>query len=97
MNWSQEEISQLDGRTRKIPTMLGGFHRNNDIDRLYSPRHKGGFGAKSVEDSFMTRIVLLSENSKSQVSKNPSVSKVVEYEGEGTIRLAKEFEKIYLP
>ena len=73
LNWSKKDISQLDVRKQKLLTMVGRFHRNSDHGRPYSPRHKGGRDVKSVEDSFITRIALLSEYLKSQVSMNPQM------------------------
>ena len=35
LNWTINEIEQIDNKTRKILCMTRNFHRNSDIDRLY--------------------------------------------------------------
>ena len=42
---TKEELVQLDIKTRKLLTIGGSFHKNSDIDRLYT------IVKKKVEDS----------------------------------------------
>ena len=48
LNWTKDELEQIDIKTRKILTSSGSFHINSDIDRLYTPRNKGGRGLNSL-------------------------------------------------
>jgi len=51
VKWSQVELKQLDISTRKLLALHKCFNFNDDIDRLYVPRFKGGRGLLSVEDT----------------------------------------------
>ena len=51
IQWSQVELKQLDIGTRKLLVLYKCFNFNDDIDRLYVPRFKGGHGLLSVEDT----------------------------------------------
>ena len=44
LEWTKEEVHQIDVKTRKILTFTGNFHRNSSVDKLYTPRDKGGRG-----------------------------------------------------
>ena len=37
IDWTIEELKEIDKRIRKILCMNGSFHPNSDIDRLYIP------------------------------------------------------------
>jgi hypothetical protein len=50
LEWTQEEIKNLDRKTRKWMAMLGAMNLNSDVDRLYAPRSKGGKGLISICD-----------------------------------------------
>ena len=38
VNMTINEITEIDCKTGKQPTMTGNFHPNGDVDRLYIPR-----------------------------------------------------------
>jgi hypothetical protein len=42
INWHQEEIQNLDRKTRKILTIYEEHHTKEDTDRIYVPRKEGG-------------------------------------------------------
>ena len=50
INWTKEELRNIDIKTRKLLTSTGSFHINSDINRLYSYRNKGGRGLNSFVD-----------------------------------------------
>ena len=52
LNWTINEIEQIDIKTRKILCMTGNFHRNSDIDRLYLKRKNGGRGLKCIKTTY---------------------------------------------
>ena len=35
IDWTIDEIRQIDINTRKLLTMTGSFHPNSDVDRIY--------------------------------------------------------------
>ena len=46
LNWTKQEIKNLDIGTRKLLTMNGSFHQSSDTNRLYAKRKDGGRGNK---------------------------------------------------
>ena len=42
LDWTKEELQQLDRRTRKLLTMHKGLHPKSNVDRLYISRKEGG-------------------------------------------------------
>jgi len=50
LDWTKQELLQMDIKTRKILTMNGIFHKKANVDRLYLKRNEGGRGLMSVFD-----------------------------------------------
>lgn len=50
LEWTDEELKNMDRKTRKILTMNRGLHPRADVDRLYLPRKDGGRGMVSVRE-----------------------------------------------
>ena len=42
LDWTINEINDVDVKTRKVLTMTGSFHPNSDIDKLYISRKAEG-------------------------------------------------------
>ena len=42
LDWTIQEIKDIDIRTRKMLSVTGNFHPNSDVDRLYIRRNIGG-------------------------------------------------------
>ena len=51
LEWSFDELKELDRKTRKLLTMYKGLHLKSDIDRLYVSRKEGGRGLVSCEST----------------------------------------------
>jgi len=51
INWHQEELQNLDRKTRKLQSTHGQHHPKADIDHLYVPRKQGGRGLKQLEEA----------------------------------------------
>jgi len=49
INWHQEELQNLDRKTRKLLTIYGQHHPKSDVDRLYVPRKQRGRGLMQLE------------------------------------------------
>ena len=49
LDWSIQDIKDLDIKTRKQLTMSGNFHPNSDIDLLYIQRNQGGRGLRLIQ------------------------------------------------
>ena len=61
INWHQEELQNLDRKTRKLLTIHGQHHQKADVDRLYVPRKQGGRGLMQLEAAHAVEITKLVE------------------------------------
>ena len=59
LDWTIQEIKDIDTRTRKILSVTGNFHPNSDVDRLYIGWNIGGRGLRSCQHRFESRIIAL--------------------------------------
>ena len=44
LNWTRDELKQMDQRTRKLMTMHKALYSRDNVDRLYVSRKEGGTG-----------------------------------------------------
>ena len=51
LDWTINDLQEMDRRTRKLMTMHNALHPRSNVDRLYIPRGEGGRGLRSVEDT----------------------------------------------
>ena len=93
MNWSKEEIRNINVMTRKLLTMRGSFHQASNVNRLYSRRKQGGRGLKSIEDLYETRTISLAEHISAAAGSNELLNLVRYHEENGIVRLGKEFKQ----
>ena len=89
LEWTKQDLDDLDIKTRKILTACASFHINSDIDRLYRYRKYGGRGLNSISDTYVTRIVSLALHLKYALLENRLLQHVVRHESEGLIELLK--------
>ena len=95
LNWTKEELEQIDVKTRKLLTISGSFHRNSDVDRLYSERCKGGRGLNSLVDIFIARTVSISQHLKEQSTCNEYLAAVLKHEENSIIRVANDLSTCF--
>ena len=50
IEWTKEEVKEMDRKKGKIVTMYGGLHPRSKVKRLYLLRSEGGKGLVSIED-----------------------------------------------
>ena len=50
VDWTMEEMVNMDRRTRKILAMNGCLHTRSNVARLYLPRKEGGRGSIGIEE-----------------------------------------------
>ena len=50
VDWTMEEVANMDRRTRKILAMNGCLHTRSNVARLYLPRKEGGRGLIGIEE-----------------------------------------------
>ena len=80
----------MDVRTRKRLIMTGIFHINGDVDRIYLARNEGGRGLRSVRTAFDLRLVSLRQHILQESHVNPYMSKALDHESLGVLRIAEE-------
>ena len=51
INWTKNEMQELDRKTRKKLTMYGAFHPKSNVNRLYLTRQEGGRGLIGAEET----------------------------------------------
>ena len=51
LDWTINDLQEMDRRTRKLMTMHNALHPRSNVDRLYIPRGEGGRGLLNVEDT----------------------------------------------
>lgn len=56
VDWTIDNIQELDRKTRKLLNMHGMIHPRADIDRLYIPRKNGGRGLRQLEAAYNVAI-----------------------------------------
>ena len=93
INWTKQEIRNLDIATRRILTYTGSLHKRSDVDRLYVPRKQGGRGLTSVQDTYITRTIALGNHLEEKSNSNELLQKVEEHKQDHIIRLSDEFKK----
>ena len=96
LEWTLQEIEEVDKWTKKLLCMSGNFHRNNDVYRLYVKRKEEGKGLKSFEDSFTTRIIGLARHLERNININYLLQNFYDHEQKRIVRLGKEYERLYL-
>ena len=78
VDWNQEELQQMDRKTRKVMTMNGALHPRADVARQYVKREQGGRGLISVEECVRTEEFALSDYIKN--TKSGLTSKLKKFE-----------------
>ena len=95
LNWTIDEIKEIDIKTRKQLTMSRNFHPNGDIDKLYLPRGQGGRGIKMIARTFESRIISIAQHIKMNKSENNILDFVYRQEEQETIRLSQQLLDLY--
>ena len=61
IDWTIEEIKEIDAGTRKQLTTTGKFHPNGDVDKLYLPISQGSRGIKMVARMLESRVIAVAQ------------------------------------
>ena len=73
VDWTINEIKEIDCKTRKQLAMTGNFHPNGDVDRLYIPRSEGGRGLTTIVCMYKSKIVSAVQHLELNKSLNTSL------------------------
>ena len=92
LEWTKQELEDLDIKTRKILTACGSFHISSDVDRLYCYRKYGGRWLNSISDTYVTRIVTLALHQKYPRLKNRILQHLI---SQGLILIAENLMEKY--
>ena len=90
LDWTINEINEVDVKTRKVLTMTGSFHPNSDIDKLYISRKSGGRGLKSMKILFESRILALRQHLRQSRERSDILTCMYESEETNIVRLGNE-------
>ena len=95
IDWTIEEIKEIDTRTRKHLTMTGNFHPNGDIEKLYLPRSQGRRGIKMIARMFESRIITIGQYLTIKSNYSNVMKFVCEQEQQNIIRLQHKLLESY--
>ena len=62
LDWTIQEIRNIDIKTRKVLSMTGNFHINSYVDCLYILRSQEGSGLKAIQTAYKCGIVYLNHH-----------------------------------
>ena len=96
LNWTINELKQVNSKTRKLMTIHRMHHPQGDIDRLYLPRKAGGRGLISVKDCVKSgekRLYCYLKGSSEMLLKVVREENIVKNENEETSDIYKEQKK----
>ena len=97
LDWTIQEIKDIDIKTRKILSVTGNFPPNSDIDRLYIGRNLGGRGLRSCQSFFESRIIALKHHLHQNKDRNQIINYVYNEENNNIMRAGNELlQKYYL-
>ena len=90
VDWTINEIREIDCKTRKQLAITMNFHSNGDVDRLYIPRSEGGRALKSIVRIYESRIVSVAQHLELNNSHNTGLQFVAEHEQNDIVRLKEK-------
>ena len=89
VNWTKEEVREMDRMTRKTMTMNGALHPRDSVCRLYLPSKQGGRGLIGVEDCVELAILGLKNyvnESQDKLIEGARGSEIIEQESTETMK-----------
>ena len=90
LNWTINEIEQIEIKTIKILCMMESFHRNSVIDRLCLKRKNGGRGLKCINTTYEGRILSARRHLLSHRNTNRYLACVINHEESKSLRVGRE-------
>ena len=95
IDWTIEEIKEIDIRTRKQLMTTGNFHPNRDVDKLYLTRSQGDRGLKMVARVFENRVVAVGQYLMINSSRSNIIKFVYEQEQQNIIQIQQKLLECY--
>ena len=89
LDWSIQDIKDLDIKTRKQLAMSGNSHPNSDIDLLYIQRNLGGRGLWQIQRVFESQIISIRQYLLRNRNTNTNIAYIYDDEKDNLLRLRK--------
>ena len=90
LNWTLQEIQQIDIQTRRILRITGNFHRNSYADWLYLQRKCGGRDLKLMQIAYELCVISIRQHLRVRKNKNRSLEYEVKHEQQKLMRVENE-------
>ena len=90
LDWTIQEIRNIDNKTRKDLSITGNFNINSDVDCLYIPRSQGGRGLKAIQTAYECGMVSLNHHLTRNKDRNQFLSIVCQSKENDSGRIADE-------
>ena len=90
IDWTIDDIEQIDINTLKICSVTGNLHSNSGIDYIYVSRSNGGRGIKQIQALYESRIIAVRQHLLRNNKRNKLIQYIVNSEEEDIIRVGKE-------
>ena len=95
LDWSIQDIKDLDIKTRKQLTMSVNFHPNSNIDLLYIQRNLGGRGLQQIQRVFKSRIISIRQYLLRNRNRNTNLAYICDEEKSNLLRLGENLVQTY--
>ena len=89
IDWTVDDIEQLDINTRKVLSMTGNLHPNSDIDYIYVSRSNGGRGIKQIQTVYESRIIAVRQHLLRNNNRSSLIQYIINSEEQDIIRVGK--------
>ena len=90
IDWTIDEIRQIDINTRKLLTMTDSFHRKSDVGTIYMSNVKEGRGLRSIVTLYESKIISLRQHLLRNANRNELLGYVRECEQAYISRVGNE-------
>ena len=90
INWTTDDIKQINIKTRKILTIAENFHPNSDTDKLYAYKKSGGRGLHLIKFMFESRLVALRQHLTHSENRKEIMPYIHESETDNILRVAND-------
>ena len=77
IDWTKQEIRNLDITTRKVMNLANSLNQRSDVDRIYISRKQGGRGLRNLEDEYIKRIVGINQHLERERINNPLLDAIM--------------------
>ena len=90
IDWTIDDIEQLDINTRKVLSMTGNHNPNSNVDYIYVSRSDGGRGIKQMRTLYESRIIAVRQHLLQNNKRSNLIQYIVNSEEQDFIRVGKE-------